>query len=96
MSYFLESERLYFRDIREQDINENYYAWMNDSDREQNMILYELYWRDGTGNEYFVGTLPERRRDPDRITEESILNWGKDFIGDGSDPKSIYFVRVKT
>ena len=60
------------------------------------MILYELYWRDKTGKEYFIGTLPERRRDPDRITEESILNWGKDFIGDGSDPKSIYFVRIET
>jgi hypothetical protein len=32
MSYLLESETLYFREIREQDINENYYAWMSDSD----------------------------------------------------------------
>jgi hypothetical protein len=59
------------------------------------MILYELYWRDKTGKECFIGTLPERRRDPERITEESVLNWGKDFIGDGSDPKNIYFVCVK-
>ena len=60
------------------------------------MILYELYWRDEIGKEYFIGTLPERRTSPGRITEESVLNWGKDFIGDGSDPKNIYFVRVKT
>jgi hypothetical protein len=60
------------------------------------MILYELYWRDETGKEYFIGTLPERRKSLERITEESVLNWGKDFIGDGSDPKNIYFVRVKT
>ena len=60
------------------------------------MILYELYWRDKTGKEYFIGTLPERRKDPQRITEESVLNWGKDFIGNGSDPKNIYFVRVET
>ena len=59
------------------------------------MILYELYWRDETGREYFIGTLPERRKDLERITEESVLNWGKDFIGDGSDLKNIYFVRVK-
>jgi len=63
---------------------------------EQVMILYEFYWRDETGQEYFVGTLPERRRDPKRITEESILNWAKDFIGNGADPKNIYFVRVET
>ena len=60
------------------------------------MILYELYWRDKTGKEFFIGTLPERRKNPGRITEESNLNRGKDFIGDGSDPKSIYFVRVET
>jgi len=60
------------------------------------MILYELYWRDETGKEYFIGTLPERRKIPERITEESVLNWGKDFIGDDSNPKNIYFVRVKT
>jgi hypothetical protein len=60
------------------------------------MILYELYCHDKTGREYFIGTLPERRKNPERITEESILNWGKDFIGDGSDPKSIYFIRIET
>lgn len=37
MSYFLESERLYFREIRESDLNENYYAWMNDSEINRNM-----------------------------------------------------------
>jgi len=60
------------------------------------MILYELYVRDETGKEYFIGTLPERRKNLKRITEESILNWGKDFIGNGSDPKSIYFIRIET
>jgi len=59
------------------------------------MILYELYCRDKTGKEYFIGTLPERRKNPERITEESIINWGKDFVGDGLDPKSIYFIRIE-
>jgi hypothetical protein len=60
------------------------------------MILYALYWRGKTGEESFIGTLPERREDPERITVESVLNWGKEFITDGSDPKSIYYVRVET
>jgi hypothetical protein len=60
------------------------------------MILYELYWRDETGKDYFIGTLPERRKDPKRITKESVLNWGKDFIGDSADTKGIYFNRVET
>ncbi len=37
MSYFLESERLYFREVRESDLNENYYTWMNDSEINRNM-----------------------------------------------------------
>jgi len=60
------------------------------------MILYELYCRDKTGWGHLIGTLPERRKDPERITEESILNWGKDFIGNGLDPKSIYFIGIET
>ena len=60
------------------------------------MILYELYLRDETGKEYYIGTLPERRKNLERITEESVLNWGKDFIGDRSDSKRIYFIRVET
>ncbi len=60
------------------------------------MILYELYCRDKTGKEYFIGTLPENRKNPKRITEESIVNWGKDFTGSDLDPKNIYFIRVET
>ena len=30
MSYFIQSDRLYFREIRPTDINEKYYAWVND------------------------------------------------------------------
>ncbi len=65
---------------------------MNDSDGEENMILYELYWHDETGNEYFIGTLPERRRDPERITEESVLNWASNIVGDHLDINKIYFL----
>jgi len=84
-------------------LNKSYYAYEMvclTFGREQiggkRMILYELYWRDETGKEYFVGTLPERRKDPKRITEESILNWAKDFVGNGADPRNIYFVRAET
>jgi len=58
------------------------------------MTAYEFYYRDEKGKEHFVGILPERRKDPKRITKESVLNWGWKVIGDSSDVKDIYFVSV--
>jgi hypothetical protein len=40
------------------------------------MAAYEFYWRDATEKEHFVGVLPERRKNPERISDESIINWG--------------------
>ncbi len=58
------------------------------------MTAYEFYYRDEKGKEHFIGILPERRKDPKRITKESVLNWGWRVIGESSDVKDIYFVRV--
>jgi hypothetical protein len=58
------------------------------------MLAYEFYWCDEKGKEHFIGILPERRQKPERITQESILNWGWKVIGDNSDVKDIYFVKV--
>jgi hypothetical protein len=41
------------------------------------MIAYKLYWRDERGKEHFIGMLPDRRRNPERITDESLANWRK-------------------
>jgi hypothetical protein len=59
------------------------------------MVAYEFYWCDGTEKVHLIGILPERRKDKERITQESILNWGKMIIGDDSDVNDIYFVRVE-
>jgi hypothetical protein len=58
------------------------------------MVAYEFYCRDGKGKEHFIGILPERRKNPKRITKESILNWGWKVIGDNPDVKDIYFIKV--
>jgi hypothetical protein len=58
------------------------------------MTAYEFFYRDEKGKEHFIGILPERRKDPKRITKESVLNWGWRVIGESSDVKDIYFVRV--
>jgi hypothetical protein len=59
------------------------------------MIAYEFYWHDETGQEHFIGILPERRNKPERITKESVLNWGRKIIGDKSEVSDIYFVQVE-
>jgi hypothetical protein len=61
---------------------------------EQNMVAYEFYWRDETEEEHFIGILPERRKNPERISDESIINWVRKILGDGGEIKNIYFTKV--
>jgi hypothetical protein len=55
------------------------------------MIVYEFYWRDGIGGEHLLGILPERRKKQERITKESVINWGKRIIVDNSSVEDIFF-----
>jgi hypothetical protein len=70
------------------------------SDRMNNgkITAYEFYRRVGNGRDHFVGTLPERRRDPVRINEDSILNWARllfSRISEDEFRRDIYFLEVK-
>jgi len=59
------------------------------------MIGYQLYWwRDPKGYE-FIGVLPERRKDPQRITNESVLNWGQRYFAIELNLNDMYFVEVE-
>jgi hypothetical protein len=60
----------------------------------EGMVAYQFYWRDETERIHFIGLLPERRGKSERITPDSILNWGRKVIGDPSDLNDIYFVQV--
>ncbi len=55
------------------------------------MLIYEFYCRDEMGRDLFIGTLKERRKNPERITEESILNWGKKAIGQNGEVGDLHF-----
>ena len=59
------------------------------------MVAYEFYLRDEKGKELLIGALPERRRKPERITHDSILNRGRKLIGHHSHTRNIYFVPVE-
>jgi hypothetical protein len=59
------------------------------------MVVYEFYWRDHEGKDNLIGILPERRKDSERITQESIINWARKVVGDETAVKEISFFRVE-
>jgi len=58
-------------------------------------VAYEFYCHDETGKEHLIGILPERRKNPERITGESIFNWVSKVIGSHADVKNIYFAQIE-
>jgi hypothetical protein len=58
------------------------------------MDAYEFYWRDQIKGYQFIGGLPEKRKDPARITQESVINLGKGLIGDNVNDNDIFFIKV--
>jgi hypothetical protein len=59
------------------------------------MIAYEFYYRDAKGDD-LIGILPERRKNPERINQESIMKWIRMVLGDNADidHNNVYFIQV--
>jgi hypothetical protein len=51
------------------------------------MEAYEFYWLDPKRGFQIIGVLPERRKNPERITQNSIMNWGEEIFGKELDIK---------
>jgi c-di-GMP-binding flagellar brake protein YcgR len=58
------------------------------------MIAYEFYWRDPVRGYQPIGVQPERRKNPERITKESVINLAKELVGDNVDVNDIFFIKV--
>jgi len=58
------------------------------------MVAYEFYWLDPTGGYQIIGILPERRKNPVRITRESIMNRGEKIFGEQFNTRDIFFIPV--
>ncbi len=58
------------------------------------MVAYEFNWLDPRGGYQIIGVLPERRKNPARITQESVMNWGEKIFGKELDTKDTFFIRV--
>lgn len=62
------------------------------------MVIYKFYLRDAIKGDIFLGSLPERRKNPRRITEEpteeSIMNWGRTYFGKYGKDGNIFFIKT--
>ncbi len=58
-------------------------------------MAYQLYlWNAVKGFE-LVGVFPERRRNQERITDQSIANWAKVKFGKDMKAEDIFLVKVE-
>jgi hypothetical protein len=57
------------------------------------LVAYEFYVY-SKGNKTLIGILPEKRKDPKRITQKSILRWGRMLVYDTADRRSLFYERV--
>jgi hypothetical protein len=59
------------------------------------MIAYEFYRCDRLKAPHLIAILPERRKKTDRITDESVIKWGKHLLSDREDFNTIFFIKVR-
>jgi len=58
------------------------------------MVAYQFYWYHPVRGYELVGVLPERRKNPERITPQSIMGWAEKILGDKLSTKDIYIIQV--
>jgi len=51
--------------------------------------------RSGAKGYDLIGVLPERRNTPQRVTKESVLNWGEKYFGIHLNLGDMYLVEVE-
>jgi len=59
------------------------------------MLVYELYALKKKKGYELIGVLPERRKNPARMTKNSVTNWGKMLLGQDVESKDIFFKPVR-
>ena len=58
------------------------------------MVAYEFYLCDSVKGYELIGVLPERRKNPERITQESVMGWVEKVFGNKFSTKDIYFIQI--
>ena len=58
------------------------------------MITYAFYWLEEVDKVHFIGLLSERRKDSERITQESISNFVRTILGNKADIDNLFFIEI--
>jgi hypothetical protein len=58
------------------------------------MVAYEFYSLNPAGGYQVIGVLPERRKNPERVTRKSVMKWGKNILARDLDDEDIFFIQV--
>jgi len=58
-------------------------------------FVYYFYRRERGGEDQFIGSLREKRRNPERITHASIMNWAKKLSPKDVFEERVYFERLE-
>ncbi len=59
------------------------------------VTAYEFYLFNPLKGYELLGVLPERRKDPERITKKSVIGWVEKVYGIKLSNKDIYFIQVE-
>ena len=58
------------------------------------MTVYAFYWLEEMDKVHFIGLLPERRKNSERITQESISNFARIILGNEGDIDDLFFIEM--
>jgi hypothetical protein len=58
------------------------------------MVAYAFYMFEEIEKVHFIGLLPERRKNPERITQESVSNFVRTFLGNEADVGNLFFIEI--
>jgi len=58
------------------------------------MVAYAFYMFEEIEKVHFIGLLPERRKNPERITQESVSNFVRTFLGNEPDVGNLFFIEI--
>jgi hypothetical protein len=59
------------------------------------MVAYAFYLFEGIEKIHFVVLLPEKRKNPKRITQESIFDYMRTILGKERDVDTLFFIEIE-
>ena len=58
------------------------------------VVTYEFYWHNPKKGYQLIGVFPERRKNLERITQESIISWARNILSKKLDSDDIFFITI--